>query len=80
VSGDHTRRGGQRDARLRRSDALELLKRRGVPAVWRDSIAEHLAEIEELDARIIPIDRELAPIARSDPRAQLLGRSRESDR
>ena len=28
--------------RLRQPDALELLERRGVPAVWRDSIAEHL--------------------------------------
>jgi len=58
--------------RLRRPDAIELLERRGVPAVWRDSIAGHLAEIEELDRRIEPIDRELAPLARSDPRAQLL--------
>jgi transposase len=58
--------------RLRQPDAPELLERRGVPAVWRDSIAEHLAEIEELDRRINPIDRELAPIARSDPRARLL--------
>jgi transposase len=59
-------------ARLRRPDAIELLERRGVPAVWRDSIAEHLSEIAELDRRIDPIDRELRPIAHSDPRAQLL--------
>jgi transposase len=58
--------------RLRQPDAMGLLERRGVPAVWRDSIAEHLAEIEELDGRIAPIDRELSPIARSDARAQLL--------
>lgn len=58
--------------RLRHPDAIELLERRGVPAVWRDSIAEHLDEIEELDRRIAPIDRELAPLARSDSRAQLL--------
>ena len=38
--------------RLGRSDALELLERRGVKAVWRDSIAEHLDEIAALDRRI----------------------------
>ena len=58
--------------RLRQPGALELLEHRGMPAVWRDSVAEHLAEIEELDRRIAPIYHELAPIARSDPRAQLL--------
>ena len=58
--------------RLRQPDALELLERRGVPVVWRDSIAEHLDQIDELQRRIGPIDLELAPIARSDPRAQLL--------
>ena len=43
--------------RLRQPGAMELLERRGVPEVWRDSIAEHLDEIEELDRRITPIDR-----------------------
>jgi transposase len=58
--------------RLRQPDAIELLERRGVPEAWRDSIAEHLSQIDEIQRRIGPIDRELAPIARSDPRAQLL--------
>ncbi len=58
--------------RLGEPDALELLERRGVPEVWRESIALHLAEIEDLDHRISPIDRELGPIAQSDPRAKLL--------
>jgi transposase len=58
--------------RLRQPDALELLERRGVPCVWRDSIAEHLDQIDELQRRIRPIDSELQPIARSDPRAKLL--------
>ncbi len=49
--------------RLRQPDAIELLERRGVPAVWRDSIAEHLDQIDELQRRIGPIDRELRPIA-----------------
>ncbi len=58
--------------RLRQPGALELLESRGVPEVWVDSIAEHLAEIDALQARIRPIDQELAPIAGSDPRARLL--------
>jgi transposase len=58
--------------RLRQPDAMELLERRGVPSVWRDSIAEHLDQIDEIQRRIRPIDQELAPIARSDARAQLL--------
>lgn len=58
--------------RLRQPDAIELLARRGVPRIWRDSIAEHLAEINHLDRRIAPIERELRPIARSDARATLL--------
>jgi transposase len=59
-------------SRLRQPDAIELLCRRGVPSVWRDSIAEHLDQIAELERRIAPIDRELSPIAGADPRAQLL--------
>ena len=58
--------------RLNQPDAMELLERRGVPAVWRDSIAEHLDQIDDLQRRIRPIDCELEPIARSDPRAKLL--------
>jgi transposase len=59
-------------SRLRQPDAIELLCRRGVPSVWRDSIAEHLDQIAELERRIAPIDRELSPIAGADARAQLL--------
>ena len=59
-------------ARLRKPDAIELLERRGVPEVWRASIAELLELAAELDRRIDPIDRELAPIARADERARLL--------
>ena len=58
--------------RLRQDDAMELLERRNVPEVWRDSIAEHLSEIEDIQRRIGPIDAELEPIARSDARAALL--------
>ena len=58
--------------RLRKPDAMELLERRGVPEVWRASIAELLELADEMDRRIDPIDRELGPIARSDERARLL--------
>ncbi len=58
--------------RLRESDALEFLESRGVPGVWRASIAGHLEEIDHLDRLIAPIDRELRPIASADPRARLL--------
>ena len=59
-------------ARLRKPDAIELLERRGVPEVWRDSIADLLELAKEMDRRIDPIDRELGPIARADQRARLL--------
>ncbi|MGH2982741.1 MAG: IS110 family transposase [Solirubrobacterales bacterium] len=59
-------------ARLRKPDAMELLASRGVPEVWRASIAELLELAEEMDRRIIPVDRELAPLARADDRARLL--------
>jgi transposase len=59
-------------ARLSKPDAIELLRRRGVPEVWRASIAELLELSEEMDRRIDPIDRELGPLARSDERAKLL--------
>ena len=58
--------------RLRHADAIELLERRGVPVAWRESIARHLAEIEEIESRITAIDKELGPLARSDSRARLL--------
>jgi transposase len=59
-------------ARLRKPGAMELLESRGVPEVWRASIAELLELAEEMDRRIDPIDRELGPLARSDARAKLL--------
>jgi transposase len=58
--------------RLRRPDAIKLLGARGVPEVWRASIAELVELAEEMDRRIIPLDRELAPLARADERARLL--------
>ena len=58
--------------RLRKPDAIELLKRHGIPEVWRASIAELLELIGEMDRRITSVDRELGPLARSDERARLL--------
>ena len=54
--------------RLRRPDGLTLLERAGVPEVWRRSVSECLALIDFLDARIAPLEAELRPFARSDPR------------
>src|SRR4030095_4251276 len=45
---------------------------RGCAAVGGASPAELLELAEEMDRRIIPIDRELAPLARADERARLL--------
>ena len=58
--------------RLRSADAMTLLERQGMPAVWRRSIAEALDVIELLHARITPIDHELRPLARADARVVLL--------
>jgi transposase len=58
--------------RLRAPDAMGLLEQRGVPEVWRRSIAEALAVIDLLDERITPIDQELGPLARADARVVLL--------
>ena len=63
--------------RLRAPDAMGLLEQRGVPEVWRRSIAEALAVIDLLDERITPIDQELGPLARADDRKyRRSGRSR----
>ena len=51
---------------------MAILEQRGLPAVWRRSVAEALAVIDFLDARIARIDAEPSPIARNDSRVQLL--------
>jgi transposase len=58
--------------RLRQPDAQELLERRGVPEVWRRSLAEAVAVVDHLDGRLAPLERELAPLARADGRVCLL--------
>jgi transposase len=57
---------------LREPGALERLAERGVPGVWRESVAHCLGVIDDLDGRLAPLERELRPLARSDARAQLL--------
>jgi transposase len=58
--------------RLRQPDSLELLERRGVPEVWRRSVAEAVAVVDHLDLRLAPLERELSPLARADGRVCLL--------
>ncbi len=58
--------------RLRQPDRDELLIERGVPEVWRRSIAEAVGVVGELDERLRPLEQELRPLARSDPRVELL--------
>jgi transposase len=58
--------------RLRQPDALQLLQARGVPEVWRRSVAEALAVIDDLDERLAPLEHELRPLARADARVALL--------
>src|SRR4051794_26364472 len=58
--------------RLRQPDAMELLERRGVPAVWRRSVREALELIDLLDSRIAPLEQELRPLAGADARVRLL--------
>jgi transposase len=57
---------------LRSGDPMRLLEQRGVPAVWRRSVAEALAVIDILDSRVAVLEAELRPLAHADPRVQLL--------
>jgi transposase len=59
-------------ARVRQPDGLALLEARGVPEVWRRSVAQALAVIDWLDERLAPLERELRPLVRADPRVALL--------
>lgn len=58
--------------RLREPDVEQLLVERGIPEVWRRSIAEAVAVVAMLDQRLIPLEQELRPLARADPRVALL--------
>jgi transposase len=57
---------------LRTGDPIRLLEQRGLPEVWRRSVAEALAVVDILDQRIAVLDAELRPLAEGDPRVRLL--------
>ncbi len=57
---------------LRKPSALDELAERGLPEVWRDSLAVLLGVIDDLDRQLAPLERELRPLARADERARLL--------
>jgi transposase len=57
---------------LRCPDADQQLAARGVPEVWRRSIAELVGLVDQLDARLAPLEAEFRPLARADPRVGLL--------
>ena len=59
-------------AHLRQPGAVGALADRGVPEVWRAWIAEAIAVIDVLDARLVAIDGELTRLARADERPVLL--------
>jgi transposase len=57
---------------LRSGDPITVLEQRGLAQVWRRSVAEALAVVDMLDARIAALEAELRPLAQADPRVQLL--------
>ncbi len=57
---------------LRKPGALDRLAEQGVPATWCRSVSVLLEVIDDLDRQLDPIQRELRPIARADPRVELL--------
>jgi transposase len=57
---------------LRKPGALEELAELGVPVVWRQSLVTLLGVINDLDAQLAPLEQELRPHARQDPRVKLL--------
>jgi transposase len=57
---------------LRQPDSLALLAEHGIPAVWVESVRVLLGVVDDLERQLAGIDSELGPIARTDPRVQLL--------
>jgi transposase len=55
-----------------REQALQRLAEQGMPETWRRSVAEALEVIDLLDGRLVALERELNPLAKTDPRVQLL--------
>jgi transposase len=57
---------------LRRPGSLERLSKRGVPAVWLQSVQVLLDVVDDLERQVSAIEAELRPVARADQRVQLL--------
>ena len=57
---------------LRRPGAIDELAELGVPAVWRQSLVTLMGVVDDLDAQLAPLERELRPVARADERVKLL--------
>jgi transposase len=57
---------------LRKPGALEELTELGVPPTWLQSLQTLLGVINDLDAQLRPLEQELRPHARQDPRVRLL--------
>jgi transposase len=57
---------------LRKPGAIDELAEHGVPPIWQQSITTLLGVIDDLDAQIAPLERELRPHACADPRVKLL--------
>lgn len=57
---------------LRKPGAIDELAEHGVPATWQQSIVTLLGVIDDLDAQLAPLEQELRPHARNDPRVKLL--------
>jgi transposase len=57
---------------LRKPGALEELADLGVPPTWLQSLQTLLGVIDDLDCQLRPLEQELRPHARQDPRVQLL--------
>jgi transposase IS116/IS110/IS902 family protein len=57
---------------LRKRAAIDELADHGVPEVWQQSISTLLGVIDDLDTQLAPLELELRPHARADPRVKLL--------
>jgi transposase len=57
---------------LRKPGAIDELAEHGVPEIWRQSLHTLLGVVEDLDRQLAPLERELRPHARADPRVRHL--------
>ena len=57
---------------MRKPGAIDELAEHDVPPVWQQSILTLLGVIDDLDRQLAPLERELRPHARADPRVKRL--------